>query len=396
MPNFSGIWTVTQQMQARGASTWPQPPGAPTIGTATGGDTSASVTFTAPSCTGYPAGVTGYRVISTPGCFSNTGASSPIVVSGLTNGTPYTFKAQATNVSGYGALSAASNSVTPTLPTGSQAYTSATTYTWVAPAGVTKVSVVAIGGGGGGGGSCAYSNGIGGQGGGGGALAYSNNISVTPGNSYAVVVGAAGRGAYGICYCGFACNTPRVNATASTFNTTTVSAGGGKSGCSGSVSTGNCGGTVIYGTGYAGGKGGSNACASPFGSGSGAGGAGGYSGVGGAGGKGNGKNNGAPSGTGCSGSGGSGGGGGGGNRAAGGSGGGVGICGQGSSGSGGAGSCNGIGGCGTAGSGGSGQSYGGGGGGRKNQSQLAGSVGAVRIIWPGNIRSFPSTCAGAP
>jgi hypothetical protein len=26
----------------------------------------------------------------------------------------------------------------------------------------------------------------------------------------------------------------------------------------------------------------------------------------------------------------------------------------------------------------------------------AGAVGAVRIMWPGNTRSFPSTCAGAP
>ena len=26
----------------------------------------------------------------------------------------------------------------------------------------------------------------------------------------------------------------------------------------------------------------------------------------------------------------------------------------------------------------------------------AGGVGAVRIIWPGNTRSFPSTCAGSP
>ena len=33
MPNFSGIWTVTQQMQAKGQSIWPsQPP--PAIGSA--------------------------------------------------------------------------------------------------------------------------------------------------------------------------------------------------------------------------------------------------------------------------------------------------------------------------------------------------------------------------
>ena len=26
MPNFSGMWTVTQQMQAKGQSIWPSPP----------------------------------------------------------------------------------------------------------------------------------------------------------------------------------------------------------------------------------------------------------------------------------------------------------------------------------------------------------------------------------
>lgn len=36
MPNFSGIWTVTQQMQARGQSIWPDPPPT-TIGQAFGG-----------------------------------------------------------------------------------------------------------------------------------------------------------------------------------------------------------------------------------------------------------------------------------------------------------------------------------------------------------------------
>jgi hypothetical protein len=36
MPNFSGLWTVTQQMQAKGQSLWPEPPPT-TIGQAYGG-----------------------------------------------------------------------------------------------------------------------------------------------------------------------------------------------------------------------------------------------------------------------------------------------------------------------------------------------------------------------
>lgn len=87
-------------------------PGAPTIGTATAGNTSASITFTAPASNGGAA-ITGYTVTSSPGGITGTGASSPITVSGLTNGTAYTFSVTATNSVGTGPASAASNSVTP-------------------------------------------------------------------------------------------------------------------------------------------------------------------------------------------------------------------------------------------------------------------------------------------
>lgn len=87
-------------------------PGAPTIGAATGGDTSASVTFTAPASDGGSA-ITGYTVTSSPGGLTATGASSPLTVTGLTNGTAYTFSVTATNAIGTSAASAASNSVTP-------------------------------------------------------------------------------------------------------------------------------------------------------------------------------------------------------------------------------------------------------------------------------------------
>ena len=65
-------------------------PNAPTIGTATGGDTTASVAFTPPSNVGGSA-ISLYGVRSTPDSVTATAASSPISVTGLTNGTPYTF-----------------------------------------------------------------------------------------------------------------------------------------------------------------------------------------------------------------------------------------------------------------------------------------------------------------
>lgn len=116
MPNYSGVWSLSQQFQGRGQNLWPATPGAPTGVTATGGNAAASVAFTAPTDTGVPAGITGYRVTSSPGAITATGASSPISVTGLTNGTSYTFTVAAQNASGYGPESSASNSVTPTLP----------------------------------------------------------------------------------------------------------------------------------------------------------------------------------------------------------------------------------------------------------------------------------------
>ena len=86
-------------------------PGAPTIGSATAGIQSATVSFTAPSYLGKPNGTT-YRVTSNPGSVTATGASSPITVTGLTGGTAYTFTVALTNDVAYGPESAASNSVT--------------------------------------------------------------------------------------------------------------------------------------------------------------------------------------------------------------------------------------------------------------------------------------------
>lgn len=244
------------------------------------------------------------------------------------------------------------------------AYTTAGTYQWTAPAGITSVSALAIGGGG----SCA-TDGV--NGGAGGGLGWRNNIAVTPGSTYTVVVGAYGNKlangpgqAGGDSYF----NSPGVvlGAGGNIFTTTGVPAAGG----------------AFAGTG--GGKGGAGGL-NPSGY-AGGGGAGGYAGNGGVGGS---------TGDGGDGAGGGGGGGGAGNGSAGG--GGVGLLGQGANGAHGSYGANWTDTGGQGGSGGAdgntviaGGAYGAGGGCAGGVNWSTGGLGAVRIIW-GSGRAFPST-----
>jgi hypothetical protein len=113
-------------------------PGAPTIGTVAMGDRQATVSFTAPSDNGGST-IISYTVTSSPQGFTGTGTRSPITVTGLTNGTAYTFTVTAMNGVGTGARSAPSTSVTPRttpdVPTGltATAQPGAVRLSWTAP-----------------------------------------------------------------------------------------------------------------------------------------------------------------------------------------------------------------------------------------------------------------------
>ena len=299
---------------------------------------------------------------------------------------------------------------------GESVYVIPGTHTWICPAGVSSVSVVCVGGGGGGG----YGSGGGNCGGGGGALAYINNYPVTPGNTYTVVVGEGGKPQIINNKTGPTFTSATDGGTSYFVSTSVCAAGGGQAGkgnISGAVTPSN-GGTVLAGTGFSGGlSGGTFGGASNVGGGGG--GAGGYSGAGGSTAHWNGNTvsltavaptGGAGSyGAFYSQSGGATGGCGGG--------GGVGLYGEGlsgtvpsvGSGTGGGGGSNGQNGGtrispslqeATAGNGGM---FGGGGGASSYSTTVSyatkggeGGNGAVRIVWPGDSRKFPSTDVGTP
>ncbi|MGW2788078.1 fibronectin type III domain-containing protein [Streptomyces populi] len=112
--------TATNRVGTSSASTastpvtpTPQVPGAPGEVSASPGDAQASLSWTAPSNDGGSP-VTSYTVTANPGgaTATTTGATSAIV-SGLKNGTAYTFTVIATNAAGISVASSPSKAVTP-------------------------------------------------------------------------------------------------------------------------------------------------------------------------------------------------------------------------------------------------------------------------------------------
>jgi len=111
----AGTYTVNAPPPPPPPPPAPLVPGAPTAVTATAGDASATLTWQAPANPGtYP--FTSYQVESVPGGQSCQASSLTCEITGLTNGTTYTFRARALSAAGPGAWSLPSNAVTPEAP----------------------------------------------------------------------------------------------------------------------------------------------------------------------------------------------------------------------------------------------------------------------------------------
>lgn len=109
---INSVGTGPQSAASNTVNTDTAPPGAPTVGVAAKtGATTATLTFTAPTVTNGQT-ITGYTVSSTPIGGSGAGTTSPILITGLTPATAYTFKIRAITSSSEGEQSISSNIIT--------------------------------------------------------------------------------------------------------------------------------------------------------------------------------------------------------------------------------------------------------------------------------------------
>ena len=108
-------------------------PDAPTGVSATPGNTTAQVTWTAPQSDGNSP-ISGYSVLFGSTVVATTTGATSVQVTGLTNGDPYSFTVQACNAIGCGTTGGPSNEVTPIGPPGQPQFKAAvingTSITW--------------------------------------------------------------------------------------------------------------------------------------------------------------------------------------------------------------------------------------------------------------------------
>jgi len=116
----SGVFNMDDHFSAQLDNAWPSwgvVPGAPSVtgvSRVSGSGTSIDVTFTAPAYNGNQT-ITSYTAVSTPGSITATvsqAGGGTVRVTGLTQGTIYTFVVYATNIVGNSANSTASSAIT--------------------------------------------------------------------------------------------------------------------------------------------------------------------------------------------------------------------------------------------------------------------------------------------
>jgi len=256
-------------------------PSAPTLNSLTPTNGHLILNFTLGSDGGSPITDVEYSTDNRITWSSSGQTSSPIAVTGLTNGVSYQVAVRAKNIIG---TSPSSNVISGIPNPVTNTYSPVQTTTWTAPAGVTSVEYLVVGGGGGSGGGFD----TGGGGGGGGGMVLTGTLSVTPGTLYNIIVGDGGAG-------GISIRSPVSETNGSAGNNsvfgsvTAVGGGGGYSSRRTNSGTNSAGGNqVSYPTSSIGGSGGGNGASIGGGAGGGGGGnsSNGSNGVSGAGGNG--------------------------------------------------------------------------------------------------------------
>lgn len=114
----TGLPSLQANSQPASVSSVPSAPLLVSAVAGVSGNAIATISFLPPLTQGLSP-VTSYTAISSPSSLIVSGASSPLVVAGLTYGVAYTFNVTASNASGTGPASSPSNSVVPPPPSAS-------------------------------------------------------------------------------------------------------------------------------------------------------------------------------------------------------------------------------------------------------------------------------------